>query len=610
MYFSGLILHPPYFRVIAILSTINVLTAQASVEVEQRIRHIQDALLPAVLIKGEQPVSTKLADRMAELHVPGVSIAVIHNGEIEWARGFGVARVGGPAVTPDTLFQAASISKPVTAMAVLHLVGSGKLDLDVDVNRYLKAWKVPTNNFTEASKVTLRELLTHTAGMTVHGFPGYASGSALPTVVQVLNGEKPANTRAIFVDTIPGTDWRYSGGGFVVTQVLLQDVTGKTFATLMHDAVLRPIGMSRSTYEQPLPQDRMVEAATPYQHDGQPVPGGPHVYPEMAPAGLWTTPSDLARFAIEVQKALAGKSNRVISIAMGREMLKPGKNRWGLGIGTGGSGEHPYFTHGGANEGFRCNLVAYDVGDGAVIMTNSDSGGQLAEEILRTIAHEYQWPNFAPREHKEITVSSDILAKYVGVYAMAAGVTMTITLVDSQLISQMSRQGKVPLFAESERRFFPKVVDAEIEFPEDDANGPAGHLVLHQNGRDMTAKRLDDAEAKKVADAAAAFEKRFKDQTAAPGSEAAVRRMIEELRLGKPNYDLLSPGLASATREQLPQLQSMIVGMGALQSVIFKGVGPGGADIYQLKFEKGSLDYRIWLGAEGKTESANVQPSE
>jgi len=164
---------------------------------------------------------------MAELHVLGVSITVIHNGEIEWARGFGVTRVGGPAVTQGTLFQAASISKPVTAMAVLHLVGSGKLDLDADVNQYLKAWKVPTNKFTETSKVTLRELLTHTAGMTVHGFPGYASDSALPTVVQVLNGEKPANTPAILVDTIPGSDWRYSGGGFVVTQVLLQDVTGK-----------------------------------------------------------------------------------------------------------------------------------------------------------------------------------------------------------------------------------------------------------------------------------------------------------------------------------------------------------------------------------------------
>jgi CubicO group peptidase (beta-lactamase class C family) len=602
-------------RVAATLSTIGLglLIAQPPVELEQRIRHIQDALLPAVLTKAAPPATTKLADRMVALHVPGVSIAVIHDGKIEWARGFGVTRVGGPAVTPDTMFQAASISKPVTAMAVLHLAESGKLDLDVDVNQYLKTWKVPANTFTEKTKVTLRELLTHTAGMTVHGFPGYASDSARPTVVQVLNGEKPANTAAILVDTTPGTNWRYSGGGFVVTQLLLEDVTGQAFPALMHDIVLEPIGMTRSTYEQPLPQNRMAEAAMPYRQNGQPVAGGPHVYPEMAPAGLWTTPSDLARYAIEVQKALAGKSKGVLTAAMAREMLKPGKNQWGLGVGTGGGSEHPYFTHGGANEGFQCNLVAYNNGDGAVIMTNSDNGGQLAAEILRTIAYEYKWPNFAPREiseRKEITVSANILAKYVGVYSMAPGVNMTITLADNQLISQMTRQGKVPLFAESETMFFPKVVDAEIEFPRDDTKGPASQLILHQNGRDMTAKRLDDAEAKKVADAAAAFDKRFKDQTAAPGSEAALRRMIEELRLGKPNYDLLSSGLANATRQQLLQLQSMITGLGALQSVNFKGVGPGGADIYQVKFEKGSLEYRIWLGPDGKIESANVRPGD
>ena len=188
-------------------------------------------------------------------------------------------------------------------------------------------------------------------------------------------------------------------------------------------------------------------------------------------------------------------------------------------------------------------------------------------------------------------------------------VNMTITLVDGRLISQMTGQGKVPLFAESETMFFPRGINAEIEFPKD-TKGPASQLILHQNGRDMTGKRLDDAEAKKVADAAAAFDKRFKDQTAAPGSEAAVRRMIGELKAGNPNYDLMSPGLADVTRQQLPRIQSMIAGMGALQSVIFKGVGPGGADIYQVNFENRSIDYRIWLGADGKTEGANLRPSE
>ena len=211
--------------------------------------------------------------------------------------------------------------------------------------------------------------------------------------------------------------------------------------------------------------------------------------------------------------------------------------------------------------------------------------------------------------HKAITVPTSVLSRYVGIYALAPNFNMTITLVDGQLISQATGQGKVPLFAESETMFRPKDINAEIEFPKDDT-GPASQLILHQNGRDLTGKRLDDAEAKKIADTAAAFEKRFKAQTAAPGSEGAVRRMIDELRTGKPNYDLMSPGLAEATRQQLPRLQSMIAAMGALQSVIFKGVGPGGADIYQVNFEKNSVDYRIWLGADGKVDSANLRPSE
>jgi CubicO group peptidase (beta-lactamase class C family) len=596
---------------IALLLTPVCLPAQTTSEIEQHIKHIQDAILPAVLVKGESPATTRLSDRMQALHVPGVSIAVIHNGKIEWARGFGVTRIDGPAVTPATLFQAASISKPVTAMAVLHLMQSGKLDLDRDVNQYLKTWKVPENSFTENKKVTLRELISHTAGMTVHGFPGYASNEPVPTLVQILNGQKPANTPAIVVDTVPGTIWRYSGGGFVITQLLLQDVTGQRFPTLMHDVVLGPVGMTLSTYEQPLPKERMSEAAMPYRPDGKPVPGGPHVYPEMAPAGLWTTPSDLAHFAIELQNALAGKSDKVISAATAAAMVKPVMNNFGLGIGTGGGPAHPYFSHSGANEGFQCMLVAYNSGDGAVIMTNSDNGGQLIQEILHTIAYEYKWPDFGPHEidKKEITVEPGILSRYVGIYAMSPGVNMTITLENGQLISQMTRQGKVPLFAQSEHVFFPKVIVAEIEFPKGET-GPASQLILHQNGRDMTAKRLSDADAKKANEAAAAFEKRFKDQTPAPGSEAAVRRMIDGIRSGKPNYDLMSPGLADATRQQLSGLQSTLSSLGSLQSITFKGVGPGGADIYQVKFDKDSFDYRIWLAPDGKVDSANFRPSE
>jgi CubicO group peptidase (beta-lactamase class C family) len=205
--------------------------------------------------------------------------------------------------------------------------------------------------------------------------------------------------------------------------------------------------------------------------------------------------------------------------------------------------------------------------------------------------------------------SPEVLARYVGVYAMSGSTNMTITLVDGELVSQMTGQGKIPLASDSTTTFTPIGVNAEIEFPKNE-KGPASQLILHQNGRDIIMKRLDEAAGKKAAEAAAVFQKRLKDQTAAPGSEAAVRRLIAELQAGKPNYDLMSPGLADATRQQLTGIQSMLNGMGALQSVVFKGVGPGGADIYQINFEKASIDYRVWLSADGKVDSANMRPSD
>jgi CubicO group peptidase (beta-lactamase class C family) len=229
---------------------------------------------------------------------------------------------------------------------------------------------------------------------------------------------------------------------------------------------------------------------------------------------------------------------------------------------------------------------------------------RLVAVLLLTVSCVAQTP-----DRKEIAVSPAVLAKYVGVYAIAPAANMTITLVDGQLISQMTGQGKVPLFAESETMFFPKVVNAEIEFSKD-ANGSVTQLVLHQNGRDLPAKRLDDTAAAKIAAAAAAFDQRFKDQTPAPGSEAAVRRMIAEQQSGKPDYALMTPDLGNLVRQQLPQTQAKFAAMGALQSVIFKGVGPGGADIYQVNFAQGSIDYRVWLNSDGIVESSNFRPTD
>jgi CubicO group peptidase (beta-lactamase class C family) len=445
---------------------------------------VTDCLQPPVLVQGEPRECKTLVARMAELKIPAVSVAVVHNGTLVWAEGFGVRGSDGKPVTKETLFQAGSISKPVAAMAALHQVQTGKLSLDADINQALTSWHIPPSTVAPGATVTLRELLTHTAGMTVHGFPGYAAGSPLPTLIQVLDGTKPANTAPIRIEKIPGAEWNYSGGGFTVMQQALVDVTHESFPKLMESTVLGPIGMTHSTYEQPLPPSLMADAAIPYMTDSHPVPGGAHTYPEMAAAGLWTTPSDLAKYLIEVQRSLMGQSNHVLNSAMTKAMLTPGKNHWGLGVEVGGSDAKPYFTHGGVNEGFQSLFVAYEKdGDGAVVMTNAAGGLEIANEVMRSIAVEYDWPDFQPVVRTLAKVDRNVLERYVGTYIATPTFTVAYTLEGDQLFAQATGQKKFPIFPESESKFFMKIVDAEIEFHADD-KGTVDYLVLHQGGHD------------------------------------------------------------------------------------------------------------------------------
>ena len=452
-------------------------------ETLQQIDKVETCLTGPVVVKDE-PACRTLARRMAELHVPGVSIAVIHNGVIEWARGYGVAEVGGKPVTADTLFQAGSISKPLAAMAALHLVQQGKLSLDADVNTELTSWKVPESAAAPGAKVTLRELLTHTAGFTVHGFPGYASDAPVPTLVQVLNGEKPANTAPIRLESVPGSKWNYSGGGYIVMQQMVVDVSKEPFPKLLHDTVLGPIGMTHSTYEQPLPSAMQGSAATPYTIKGPPVAGGAHTYPEMAAAGLWTTPTDLARYMIENQQSLEGKANHVLSKEMTQTMMTAGMGGWGLGVQIGGSAADPYFSHGGVNEGFESLFVAYEHrGDGAVVMTNVQGGTRIAEEIISSIAAAYHWPNFAPVVRTVVKVDPAVLGRYVGTYEVSPQVSFAITLEGDQLMAQVMNQPKIPIFPESNTKFFLKIGNAEIEFFADD-KGQVTYMMVRQNGHE------------------------------------------------------------------------------------------------------------------------------
>ena len=355
-------------------------------------------------IEGAQPGGPGSTDESARLtlaqvmdkhHVPAVSVAVIKDFRIHWTRAYGVADiVSGAKADPDTLFQAASISKPVAAMAVLRAVQDGRFGLDDDINTILKSWKLPTGDFARSQPVTPRSLLSHTSGLDDgFGFPGYHPDAPLPTLTQILDGQKPSNVGSVRLGRPPMTAMKYSGGGVTLMQLALTDVIGQPFPEIMRRAVLNPLGMTHSGYEQPLSAARDRNAARAHGLEGQAMDAKWHVYPELEAAGLWTTPSDLATFLIEVQQSIQGRSNRVLSRAIAQEMVTPvGVGDYAVGLGISKLGEGWYVGHGGSNWGFRCDMRAHKVkGYGVAIMTNGDRGGRVIEELERRIESVYQW---------------------------------------------------------------------------------------------------------------------------------------------------------------------------------------------------------------------------
>ena len=476
-----------------VLLAASTIAAQGPSATEQTIARIERQLLPPVIVKGRALEAKSLQDRMRELKVPGVSVAVFKDGRIEWTRGWGLADIeSNRKVERDTRFQAASISKPVAAAAVLALVSRGRLTLDRPVNEQLVSWKLPENEHTTAKPVTLRHLLTHSAGTTVHGFRGYAKGEGVPSLVQLLDGMKPANSAPVRVDMPVGSRWRYSGGGISIAQLVVEDDTKKPFAQTARELVLQPFGMTNSTYVQPLPADLREKAATGYRANGDPVPGKWHTYPEQAAAGLWTTAEDLAKFAIELQKVAAGNSNKVMTAAIAQDMLRRQMGDWGLGVGVLGDGAATRFSHGGANEGFRAFWVGYrDQPSGVVVMTNSDAGNALANDIVRTIAREYGFAGLLPVERTLGTANPATYVDFAGSYDVPDGAPPLIVMADDGRLFRSTGprpNQRLELLPESADTFFALTSDVRIRFVRD-AAGTVVEAILESGGRETRAAR-------------------------------------------------------------------------------------------------------------------------
>ena len=382
---------------------------------EDRIFRIENGLQSNLQIQYKDSIIRRvynIEQRMKELKIPGLSIAVLHNDTLEWAKGYGVAdSLENRKVTPTTLFQAGSISKPIAATRALQLAEKGFIDLDQNVNTFLSNWKLPENEFTLNEKVTPRRLLNHTAGITISGFKGYKHGDTIPSTIEILEGK--GNTDAVRVYKEPGEGWNYSGGGYTVLQQMITDIDQEHFSETMQENVLIPLAMTNSTFKNPLPERLHSRAASGYNFDGTQVEGKWWIYPEMAAAGLWTTPSELLLWAKEIQHIFQTQEDGLLDVETVNDMLTPNEDDQGLG---------PYvlnhtFGHGGADEGFRAHLLIWKETPNAVaIMVNSQNGNKIINEIMLSITEEYNLEGYYPKIRVYKEQSKEELTRFVGKY--------------------------------------------------------------------------------------------------------------------------------------------------------------------------------------------------
>ncbi|HWN88666.1 MAG TPA: serine hydrolase domain-containing protein, partial [Chitinophagaceae bacterium] len=307
--------------IILFLLPVTVSSQRIDPAVQQKINTVENSLAPSIIF-GDTIPKLNIEKRMKETAIQGLSIAVIRDYKIEWAKGYGWADLEEKRkVTTDTRFQAASISKSLNSMGILKLVEMGKLDPEADINNYLTSWKFPYDSLSKNKTISVYNLLSHTAGLDIHGFPGYEKTDTLPTLQQILDGKRPANTKAVRSLFEPGKKFKYSGGGTTITQLILTEITKSNYAEWMQKNVLNPLDMTNSSYQQP--PTATANVATGYYENGKSVSGKYHVYPEQAAAGLWTTPTDLAKYIIECQSALEGRSKKVLSPEMMKKRLTP-----------------------------------------------------------------------------------------------------------------------------------------------------------------------------------------------------------------------------------------------------------------------------------------------
>jgi CubicO group peptidase (beta-lactamase class C family) len=552
------------------------------------------------LVVGMSPAQTQDSrmDQVVQSYVASKefmgSVLVARGNDILLSKGYGSANLEwGIPNTPSTKFRLGSITKQFTAASILLLEERGKLKVEDLVKQHLRdapaAW----------DKVTIFHLLTHTAGVpSFTDFPDYKSFQPFATTTEKL----VARFRDKPLDFEPGQNFYYSNSGYVLLGHLIEKISGQSYERFVQENIFTPLGMKDSGYDSN--SAVIARRAAGYT----PAPNGPvnadflHMSVPHAAGALYSTTEDLLRW----EQGLFG--GKLLSAASLAKMTTPLRNNYAFGLAINTVSGRKVISHGGGIEGFN-TMLAYFPETKLTVAVLANLNGfapDPIETLLARLAHGETV--VLPSERKEITLDPKVLSRFIGVYQMAPGTNMLITLENNQLMSQLTGQGAIPIFARSESVFFPRVVDAELEFCGSDAQARATQLTLRQNGRDMPARRLPDGEFERLSNAAALATQRAKEQTPAPGSEAALRRLIQEIRSGNPSYDRLTPAMADVTRQHLPQLQASLKQLGEIQKVAFKEVGPGG-DAFRVDFESGAMEFRIRLDPDGQIDGASMRPA-
>ncbi len=507
---------------------------------EEKIEQVENGLTYPVVIKGDTPFNIR--ERMVHYGVPGLSIAVIHDFEIVWVKSYGVMdSTTMEEVSNETLFQAGSISKPVAAMGALKAVMDGKIELENPINDYLSSWKVPENEFNQEEKVTLGRILSHTAGLTVHGFLGYTIHQDVPSLVQILDGEAPANSPAIRVFREPGIDYKYSGGGFTIMQQMMIDQYGKSYPEIQQDLVLGPLGMTHSTYEQPLPPEKLQKAAAGYLPNRTMTTGKRHTYPEMAAAGLWTTAEDLAKFALDLQLCIQGKECKVLSQEWADQMTNAYFDDYvGLGIFLDIRGGEIHFQHGGWDEGFTANMIAHrEKGYGLVILTNANKP-PFNQELTRAVARAYEWDKFMPEDFEAIPLSQEEITELCGRYKYDNSELITVFEEEGKIYMKYLFEDPMEITKISETDFTRRERTSRIRFVENAEDGKSYFAFPNDEGEvELNHPKLGEDEILPIEHLIAGNYDKAEEDILALQQEDPDESGIDEGRLNNLGYELL-----------------------------------------------------------------------